>query len=183
MIVEVKVPSPGESISEVEIGAWLVEDGSVVVKDQEIAEIESDKATLSVVAIEAGKIVFKASEGDTVDVGTVICSIDTDFAPQSKQQSETADQKTTIREGVEMQVEKEAPVEEVKDVQEQSKGDEPKVKSKTDGVKFTPVARELMKQHDISPEEVISRLARIGKKEVEAALSAPSGFSESKVKK
>src|SRR5690554_6775900 len=129
MIVEVKVPSPGESISEVEIGAWLVEDGSVVVKDQEIAEIESDKATLSVVAIESGKIELKATEGDTVDVGAVICSIDTEFAPQSKQQGVKDDQKATISEGVEMQVEKEAPIEEVKEVPEKPAGGEQNVKS------------------------------------------------------
>lgn len=54
MIVEVKVPSPGESITEVEIGTWLVEDGAIVTKDQEIAEVESDKATLTIVAGESG---------------------------------------------------------------------------------------------------------------------------------
>ena len=80
MIVEIKVPSPGESITEVEIGSWLVENGAVVNKDQEIAEIESDKATFTVVASEAGKIEFKAEEGDTVEVGTVICTIDTSVA-------------------------------------------------------------------------------------------------------
>ena len=70
MIVEIKVPSPGESITEVEIGAWLVEDGAVVSKDQEIAEIESDKATLTIVASDGGKLSHKAAEGDTVPVGT-----------------------------------------------------------------------------------------------------------------
>ncbi len=69
MIVEIKVPSPGESITEVEIGSWLVENGAVVNKDQEIAEVESDKATLTIVASEAGKIEINAEEGETVEVG------------------------------------------------------------------------------------------------------------------
>jgi 2-oxoglutarate dehydrogenase E2 component (dihydrolipoamide succinyltransferase) len=81
MILEVKVPSPGESITEVEIGAWLVENGSVVEKDQEIAEVESDKATLTIVAGEAGKIDIKVTEGETIEVGSVVCTIDTEFHP------------------------------------------------------------------------------------------------------
>ena len=71
MIVEIKVPSPGESITEVQIASWLVEDGSLVKKDQEIAEIDSDKATLSISAEVSGKIKLLAEEGDTVDIGTV----------------------------------------------------------------------------------------------------------------
>ncbi|HYQ58440.1 MAG TPA: biotin/lipoyl-containing protein, partial [Draconibacterium sp.] len=77
MIIEIKVPSPGESITEVEIGSWLIEDGAVVSKDQEIAEVESDKATLTIVASEGGKIKIKAEEGEAVEVGAVVCTIDT----------------------------------------------------------------------------------------------------------
>ena len=73
-----KVPSPGESITEVEIAAWLVEDGDYVEKDQPIAEVDSDKATLELPAEESGTITFKAEEGDAVAVGAVVCLIDTD---------------------------------------------------------------------------------------------------------
>jgi len=77
MILEMKVPSPGESISEVEIAQWLVKDGDYVEKDQTIAELDSDKATLDLPAEESGVITFKANEGDAVDVGAVVCLIDT----------------------------------------------------------------------------------------------------------
>ncbi len=77
MILEMKVPSPGESISEVEIAQWLVKDGDYVEKDQTIAELDSDKATLDLPAEESGVIIFKANEGDAVDVGAVVCLIDT----------------------------------------------------------------------------------------------------------
>ena len=78
MILEMKVPSPGESITEVEIAEWLVDDGDYVEKDQAIAEVDSDKATLELPAEESGIITFKAEEGDAVAVGQVVCLIDTD---------------------------------------------------------------------------------------------------------
>ena len=84
MILEMKVPSPGESISEVEIAQWLVEDGDFVEKDQTIAEVDSDKATLDLPAEESGVITLKADEGDAVAVGQVVCLIDTSVkAPKS----------------------------------------------------------------------------------------------------
>ena len=69
MILEMKVPSPGESITEVEIATWLVEDGDYVEKDQPIAEVDQDKATLELPAEESGIITLKAAEGDAVAVG------------------------------------------------------------------------------------------------------------------
>lgn len=78
MALEMKVPSPGESITEVEIAQWLVEDGDYVEKDQAIAEIDSDKATLELPAEASGVITLKAEEGDAVAVGEVVCLIDTD---------------------------------------------------------------------------------------------------------
>ena len=75
-----RVPSPGESITEVEIAAWLVEDGDYVEKDQPIAEVDSDKATLELPAEESGIITLKAEEGDAVEVGAVVCLIDTSAA-------------------------------------------------------------------------------------------------------
>ena len=77
MVLEMKVPSPGESITEVEIATWLVEDGDYVEKDQPIAEVDSDKATLELPAEESGIITLQAEEGDAVAVGAVVCLIDT----------------------------------------------------------------------------------------------------------
>ena len=82
MILEMKVPSPGESITEVEIATWLVEDGDYVEKDQPIAEVDSDKATLELPAEESGIITLKAEEGDAVAVGAVVCLIDPSAAKQ-----------------------------------------------------------------------------------------------------
>ena len=77
MILEMKVPSPGESITEVEIAEWLVEEGDYVEKDQAIAEVDSDKATLELPAEASGTVTFKAEVGDAVEVGAVVCLIDT----------------------------------------------------------------------------------------------------------
>ena len=80
MILEMKVPSPGESITEVEIAEWLVQDGDYVEKDQAIAEVDSDKATLELPAEASGIVTLKAEEGDAVEVGAVVCLIDTSAA-------------------------------------------------------------------------------------------------------
>jgi len=100
MALEMKVPSPGESITEVEIASWLVKDGDYVEKDQAIAEVDSDKATLELPAEASGIITLKAEEGDTVAVGDVVCIIDTDAkkpggddASDKKETSEKSDSK------------------------------------------------------------------------------------------
>ena len=90
MILEMKVPSPGESITEVEIATWLVEDGDYVEKDQAIAEVDSDKATLELPAEASGTITFKAEEGDAVAVGAVVCLIDTSAAKPEGDASKAA---------------------------------------------------------------------------------------------
>ena len=77
MILEMKVPSPGESITEVEIADWLVQDGDYVEKDQTIAEVDSDKATLELPAEASGTITLQAEVGDAIAVGAVVCLIDT----------------------------------------------------------------------------------------------------------
>jgi len=94
MILEMKVPSPGESISEVEIAQWLVEDGDYVEKDQTIAEVDSDKATLDLPAEESGVITLKAEEGDAVLVGQVVCLIDTKATKPKKQIKKVNEVKT-----------------------------------------------------------------------------------------
>ncbi len=88
MALEMKVPSPGESITEVEIAQWLVEDGDYVEKDQPIAEVDSDKATLELPAEASGIITLKAEEGDAVAVGAVVCLIDTDAPKPSSGKSD-----------------------------------------------------------------------------------------------
>ncbi len=91
MILEMKVPSPGESITEVEIATWLVEDGDYVEKDQAIAEVDSDKATLELPAEESGIITLKAEEGDAVEVGAIVCLIDLDGKkPEGSEQSQSS---------------------------------------------------------------------------------------------
>ncbi len=105
MILEMKVPSPGESITEVEIAAWLVKDGDYVEKDQPIAEVDSDKATLELPAEESGIITLKAEEGDAVKVGSVVCLIDlegkkpvgSENAAASEKASEKIEEKQAVK--------------------------------------------------------------------------------------
>ena len=122
-----KVPSPGESISEVEIAQWLVEDGDFVEKDQEIAEVDSDKATLALPAEESGTIKLVAEEGDTVEVGQVVCIIDTDGVGEAK---------TT------------APA------QESTPAVSAPSPTKSVDAKATPLAKAIISQNDLSPKDV-----------------------------
>ncbi|WP_262733275.1 2-oxoglutarate dehydrogenase complex dihydrolipoyllysine-residue succinyltransferase [Gaetbulibacter sp. NE] len=93
MILEMKVPSPGESITEVEIAEWLVQDGDYVEKDQAIAEVDSDKATLELPAEASGTITLKAEEGDAVAVGEVVCLIDTSAAKPERSDAPAKEEK------------------------------------------------------------------------------------------
>ncbi|MGE0020569.1 MAG: 2-oxoglutarate dehydrogenase complex dihydrolipoyllysine-residue succinyltransferase [Draconibacterium sp.] len=157
MIIEIQVPSPGESITEVEIGNWLVADGAVVTKNQEIAEVESDKATLTVIASEGGKITIKAQEGEKVAVGSVVCTIDTSVAAENAKAETKAEEKPVKKMEPEVQAEIKTEVKENAEAK----------------VKITEVAREMMKEHGLSVDELLSGLKRIGKKEVEAVLQLP----------
>jgi len=94
MILEMKVPSPGESITEVEIATWLVKNGDYVEKDQAIAEVDSDKATLELPAEASGTITLKAEEGDAVAVGQVVCLIDTSATKPNQNISTKEEPKT-----------------------------------------------------------------------------------------
>ncbi|ALM48955.1 2-oxoglutarate dehydrogenase [Flavobacterium psychrophilum] len=118
MILEMKVPSPGESITEVEIATWLVKDGDYVEKDQAIAEVDSDKATLELPAEVSGIITLKAEEGDAVKVGQVVCLIDTEGAKPDGAATEKA---------------AEAP-------KEEEKKEEPKKEEKKEEPKAAPAA-------------------------------------------
>src|SRR5690606_691355 len=133
MALEMKVPSPGESITEVEIAQWLVADGDYVEKDQAIAEVDSDKATLELPAEESGIITLKAEEGDLVKVGAVVCLIDTEAKkPEGFQKSEVKSQETEVRS---QETEVESPKSEVVP--------NPAPATKTD-VKATPLAKEMI---------------------------------------
>jgi 2-oxoglutarate dehydrogenase E2 component (dihydrolipoamide succinyltransferase) len=96
MILEMKVPSPGESITEVEIADWLVQDGDYVEKDQAIAEVDSDKATLELPAEASGTITLQAEVGDAVSVGAVVCLIDTEAERPEGDTTPTPVEKTEV---------------------------------------------------------------------------------------
>jgi len=135
MILEMKVPSPGESISEVEIAEWLVKDGDFVEKDQTIAEVDSDKATLDLPAEESGIITLKAEEGDAVAVGQVVCLIDTDAkAPQVKNEKE-----------------QEKPIKIIKPVEESH---EPKLENSFANGTPSPAAAKILSEKNISASNV-----------------------------
>jgi 2-oxoglutarate dehydrogenase E2 component (dihydrolipoamide succinyltransferase) len=183
MIVEIKVPSPGESVTEVEIGHWLVADGDIVLKNQEIAEVESDKATLTITADEGGKIKINAEEGTVVAVGSVVCTIDTSFAgvkAEAKAQTEAeAEEKAKAKTKTEAEAEAEVTIEKRKEpeINQQNVRPEIKVAAGLEKVKITDVAKEMMKELDLSVEDVINGLKRIGKKEVEAVANMPKTIS------
>ncbi|MFH0895315.1 MAG: dihydrolipoyllysine-residue succinyltransferase [Bacteroidota bacterium] len=86
MIIEILVPAPGESITEVQIASWLCEDGTIVDQDQEIVEVDSDKATLTLTAPDAGKISIVVQEGETASVGSLIATIDTDYEESGEEE-------------------------------------------------------------------------------------------------
>ena len=164
-----KVPSPGESITEVEIAQWLVKDGDYVEKDQVIAEVDSDKATLDLPAEESGVITLKAAEGDTVGVGEVVCLIDTSAAKPAGKAAEKKEEKK------EEAKKAEAPKVEVK-VEEAPKTEA--VAEPAKEIKHpSPAAKKLMSENGISAAQVngTGKDGRITKGDVLAALSA--GFS------
>ena len=159
MIIEIKVPSPGESISEVEIANWLVQDGDYVVKDQEVAEVESDKATLPLIAEEAGKIKIMSEVGEIVPVGHVACTIDSSAkAPSGKQKPAVEAAEKTGQKKAAPATEESRPV---------IKSKPESVPKKTNAnVRISPVAAKMMEENDLSVDDIVSGLKRITKKPV-----------------
>ncbi len=141
MVLEMKIPSPGESITEVEISQWLVKDGDIVTKDQTIAEIDSDKATLDLPAEASGKITLKAEEGDSMSVGDIVCLIDTSDASNSES------------------INSESPLENIKE----EKNIEP---NKIEEVSITPLARNIASDKGIDINEIESKGDKITKDDV-----------------
>ncbi len=164
MILEMKVPSPGESITEVEIAEWLVEDGDYVEKDQAIAEVDSDKATLELPAEQSGIITLKAEVGDAVEVGAVVCHIDTSAAkPEGSASAKT-------------EVAKEAPKAEVK------KEEAPVAKESYATGTASPAAKKILDEKGIAASAVAGtgRDGRITKEDAVNAvpsMGSPTGGS------
>ncbi len=157
MNIEVKVPSPGESITQVQLAAWLVAEGDYIEKDTEIAEIDSDKATLSISAEESGKIKLLVEEGDTINVGSVMCSIDTD----AKGTPKAAKKEATPVVGPKQEKKEEAP-----------KPAEPEKKEAIEatpgGVHISPLAKKLLEANKLGKEDLIDfyKKMRISKGDV-----------------
>ncbi len=165
-MIEIKVPSPGESITQVQLATWLVADGDIVEKDQEIVEIDSDKATLSVSAEESGQIKLMAEEGDTIDVGSVICSIDTSKAGEKKAVESVQDEDKPVGEKA-TEVKKEVVENEVKQV------DSSQASTNETVLNISPLAAKLMQENNMTENDFIDFLKqyRIGKKDVNFFLS------------
>lgn len=153
MVLEMKIPSPGESITEVEISQWLVKNGDIVSKDQTIAEIDSDKATLDLPAEASGKITLKAEEGDSISVGDVVCLIDT-----SESINETSSN-THIQE--EKIIEK--PIEPIKN----------------NDVSITPLARNIATDRGIDLNEISIKGSKITKEDVLRVIPAMGSSNDS----
>jgi len=157
-MIEIKIPSPGESITEVEISNWLVETGDYVEKDQEIAEIESDKATLPLLATESGKIEILIPSGESVKVGSIACKIDTSVIAEEK-----VENKAVIKNETETKVEDESKKQ--ADVQKEIISN-----NETGKVKISPVAQKIMHENNLNIDDVLNGLKRIGRQEIEMVL-------------
>lgn len=170
-VLEMKVPSPGESISEVEIAAWLVSDGDYVEKDQAIAEVDSDKATLELPAEESGTITLKAEDGDTVAVGAVVCLIDT-----SAERPEGFDAPAAVEEAPAPAKEEAAPAPAANKAATVSPDPVSEKKSYATGTP-SPAAAKMMAENGVSAHQVngTGKDGRITKQDVVAAMAG--GFS------
>lgn len=146
MALEVKVPSPGESITQVMLSRWLVQDGDFVEKDAEIAEIDSEKATLSISAEIDGVIKIRIPEGETIAVGTVICTLEPSESPMAKEEKKEKEPN--------FDVQKEIP----QDVKEQ---ENVQMESKDPEVKLSPLARKVLQEKEYSEKELIEKFKRI----------------------
>jgi len=170
-MIEIKIPSPGESITEVEISNWLVETGDYVEKDQEIAEIESDKATLPLLATESGKIDILIPSGESVKVGSIACKIDTSVIAEAKAENKAEPEaKAKVKAKNENENETESKLKDeskkLADVQKQIIST-----IETGKVKISPVAQKMMHENNLNIDDILNGLKRIGKQEIEMVLN------------
>jgi 2-oxoglutarate dehydrogenase E2 component (dihydrolipoamide succinyltransferase) len=181
MILEMKVPSPGESITEVEIATWLVKDGDYVTKDQAIAEVDSDKATLELPAEASGIITLKANEGDAVAVGQVVCLIDTDAVQVPQSEEKKAPQPPKGEQAPRVEVK--ANVETVSTNNNVSQAPP----SGTGVAHPSPAARKILDEKNINPSEIVGtgKAGRITKEDAVnavASMGTPTGGNRSSSK-
>lgn len=174
MIIEIKIPTAGESVTEAAIGNWLVEDGSYVEKDQEIAEVETDKATLPLIASETGTIKILAQPGAKVLIGDVACTIDTETKPgttvkKSANRKEKAAQVPSVAAATSEEHMQKPPTT-PPSIKESTPEEKPPLKKEDTSVKVTPLARTIMEQNDLDVESIITGLRKITKQEVEQVL-------------
>lgn len=171
MILDITIPSPGESITEVELARWLVQNGDYVEKDQEIAEVESDKATLPLIAEKPGKIKILVKTGEVVKVGTVACTIDTSVKKNSKAEAEAKEKvresalKTDTKESTSVSKGK-------KDSTKKGFGSGARVNKEK--IKVTPLAQKLMEEHNLNIDDILHGLKKITTKEVNLILERKS---------
>jgi 2-oxoglutarate dehydrogenase E2 component (dihydrolipoamide succinyltransferase) len=168
MIIEIKVPSPGESISEVQLANWFFSDGDYVEKDAEIAEIDSDKATLTINAEEAGKLNIRVDAGETVDVGTVICTIDTEAEGAPKPKKKDEQPLTDQEKKTEQSVKEEKKTEEKPPEQEPPKPQKETKKADDYGIHASPLAKKMLEANDLSESDLVEfyKKLRISKGDV-----------------
>ncbi len=167
MVIELKIPSPGESITEVEIASWLVKDGDYVRKDQEIAEIESDKATLPLIAEKDGEIKILVEEGESIAVGAIACTIDTSIAAPADVTAASSTTPASEPQNDIQEPEKETvPVEQKKSNLISS--------DKNSHIKATPLAKKLMNEHQVNVDDIINGLKRLTRADVEMVINNPS---------
>ncbi|MCP2038064.1 2-oxoglutarate dehydrogenase complex dihydrolipoyllysine-residue succinyltransferase [Chryseobacterium sp. HSC-36S06] len=173
-ILEMKVPSPGESITEVEIASWLVKDGDYVEKDQPIAEVDSDKATLELPAEQSGVITLKAEEGEVVQVGQVVCLIDMDAAKPSGSSEAPKTENAEAPKAEEKVVEKAAIVQEAK------KEEKPAATSYAAGTP-SPAAKKILEEKGVDAAQVSGsgKGGRITKNDAETASVPAMGAAAS----
>jgi 2-oxoglutarate dehydrogenase E2 component (dihydrolipoamide succinyltransferase) len=167
MISEVKIPSPGESISEVLLARWFIEDGDQVEKDQELGEVESDKATLPLISGVTGAVSIQVKEGETVKVGAIACTIDSEKAGREKAKTEIkTDVKQEKPDQVVAEVKAEKPAEKPVEVSQPVAETE-----KTTNVKVTPLARKMMDEYHVSVKDILEGLQKITTSEVEMVIN------------
>lgn len=165
-MIEVKVPSPGESITEVQLASWLVGDGEYVEKDTEIAEIDSDKATLSITAEESGKIKLLVEAGETVAVGVVICTIDTDATGEAKPKT-TQEKKEATNPAPEKATKPLVEDKKTAPVAESSKPEATDKKGHS-GIHISPLAKKLLEANNLGENDLLDfyKKLRVGKDDV-----------------
>jgi len=168
MIIEIKIPSAGESITEVAIGTWLAEDQSYITKDQEIAEVESDKATLPLIAPESGKLNIMIQAGQKANIGDIACTLDTSAKAPDQAKKNTKKPPDTKRAPEIAAVAKAGAVQSEKPVEIKKEEGNAKVKT-------TPLARTMMEDHDLDVDAIIQGLKKITRRDVERVANIPSG--------